>query len=54
VYAIGIAGFGPNHCYAISRKIMGALQSVVPVLILWPAAKLWTLQYKFSGDEKHE
>jgi hypothetical protein len=54
VYAIGIAGLGPSHCYAISRKIMGALQSVVPVLILWPAAKLWTLQYKFSGDEKHE
>ena len=27
--------------YALSRRVMGALQSVIPVLIIWPASWLW-------------
>ena len=41
VFAIGIAGFQKEKCYAVSREIMGALQSIVPVLIIWPASRLW-------------
>jgi hypothetical protein len=54
VYVIGVSGFEPSHCYAVSRKIMGALQSVIPLLILWPASKLWSLQKNGFVYEKHD
>jgi hypothetical protein len=41
VFALGIAGFQKEKCYAVSREIMGALQSIVPVLLIWPASRLW-------------
>jgi len=41
VFAVGVAGFQKEKCYAVSREIMGALQSIVPVLIIWPASRLW-------------
>jgi hypothetical protein len=41
IYALGLVGFNQGHCYAVSRKIIGALQSIIPILIMWPAARLW-------------
>lgn len=41
IYAGGRVGLNEAHCYAVSRKIIGALQSVIPSLIIWPAARLW-------------
>ena len=41
VFAIGVVGFQKEKCYAVSREVMGALQSIVPVLIIWPASRLW-------------
>jgi len=42
LYALGILTSDQNHFYAISRKLMGALQSMVPVMIIWPAHRLWS------------
>jgi hypothetical protein len=41
VFAVGVVGFQKEKCYAVSREVMGALQSIVPVLIIWPASRLW-------------
>ncbi len=41
VFAIGVVGFQKEKCYAVSREVMGALQTIVPVLIIWPASRLW-------------
>lgn len=44
IYAGAKVGFNPDHCYAVSRKIMGALQSIIPAMIVWPASKLWNYE----------
>jgi hypothetical protein len=36
--------------YAFSRKILGALQSVIPSMIIWPAAQLWVLNIKMKSE----
>jgi hypothetical protein len=36
--------------YAFSRKILGALQSVIPAMIIWPAAQLWELNIKMKSE----
>jgi hypothetical protein len=41
IYAGSKVGLNADHCYAVSRKIMGALQSIIPTFIIWPASKLW-------------
>lgn len=48
VYAAGMGFLDKQHCYAVSRKIMGALQSVIPAFVMWPAARLW--DYSKSND----
>jgi hypothetical protein len=50
IYALGIALSEHVHFYAISRKIMGALQSMVPVLIIWPSYRLW----KYTQNAKNQ
>jgi hypothetical protein len=42
LYAAGILISQQEHYYAISRKLMGALQSMVPAMIMWPAYRLWS------------
>ena len=45
VYLSGkVTGF-TNESYAFSRKIFGALQSIIPAMIIWPAAQVWELTY---------
>jgi hypothetical protein len=41
IYATGVLFSEHVHFYAISRKLMGALQSLVPVMVIWPASRLW-------------
>ena len=41
LFATGaITGF-QQSAYTLSRRIMGALQSVIPILIIWPASKIF-------------
>jgi hypothetical protein len=40
IFAIGRWMNMPEETYAISRRITGALQSLVPVMILWPFLRL--------------
>jgi hypothetical protein len=40
-YGVGSISGQHQIAYTISRRVMGALQSVIPVLILWPASRLW-------------
>jgi hypothetical protein len=40
IFAIGRWMNMPEQTYAISRRITGALQSLVPVMILWPFLRL--------------
>jgi hypothetical protein len=41
LFAAGRGGSLEVHTYALSRKILGALQSIVPAMIIWPASVLW-------------
>lgn len=50
IYCVGIVGFHEAQCYAVSRKIMGALQSIVPVMVLFPASLLWELKTKSNTN----
>ena len=40
IYALGKLISMPDQTYAISRRITGAMQSLVPVMILWPFLRL--------------
>jgi hypothetical protein len=40
IYALGKLISMPDQTYAISRRITGALQSLVPVMIFWPFLRL--------------
>jgi hypothetical protein len=40
IYMIGKLTGTLNHAYAVSRKLAGALQSMVPLMILWPSSWL--------------
>jgi hypothetical protein len=40
IYAVGKLMSMPDQTYAISRRITGALQSLVPVMIVWPFLRL--------------
>jgi hypothetical protein len=43
-FLLFVAGRGGSlevHTYALSRKILGALQSIIPSMIIWPASVLW-------------
>jgi len=46
IYAIGIAVHSVEEAYAFSRKIIGALQSIIPAMIIWPAVVLWSSTLK--------
>jgi hypothetical protein len=50
IYLIGLLFSEHIHFYAISRKLMGALQSLVPVMIIGPAIKL--REYTQNVNEK--
>ena len=50
IYCVGIIGFYEAQCYAVSRKVMGALQSIVPTMVLFPASLLWGLKTKSSTN----
>jgi hypothetical protein len=41
LFLAGRGGSLEVHTYALSRKILGALQSIVPAMIIWPASVLW-------------
>jgi hypothetical protein len=41
LFAAGRGGNAEVHTYALSRKILGALQSIIPSMIIWPASVLW-------------
>jgi hypothetical protein len=40
IYALGKLILMPHQTYAITRRITGALQSLVPVMIFWPFLRL--------------
>ena len=40
LFAIGAFTGHQQNAYTLSRRIMGALQSVIPVLIIWPASRI--------------
>jgi len=44
VYALGRLIGMPEQTYSISRRITGALQSLVPLMILWPFLRLLKLK----------
>lgn len=51
VYCLGyVLGF-VNEAYAFSRKILGALQSIVPAMICWPAAA-WSRSIKKNQNDE--
>jgi hypothetical protein len=41
-YGVGSISGQHQIAYTISRRVMGALQSVIPALVLWPASRLWS------------
>jgi hypothetical protein len=40
VYALAAFSGFQQSAYTLSRRIMGALQSVIPALIIWPASRI--------------
>jgi hypothetical protein len=40
LFAFGAIAGLQQQAYTLSRKILGALQSVIPVLIIWPASRI--------------
>jgi hypothetical protein len=48
-----IAGF-QQIAYTLIRKIMGALQSVIPALIIWPAAEIFNHSGLKLPNERNE
>ena len=50
IYAFGIAANVRDEAYAFSRKILGALQSIIPAMIIWPATGLWNSSLKHKTE----
>lgn len=46
IYAFGIVANFREESYAFSRKILGALQSIIPSMVIWPATVLWNSTLK--------
>lgn len=40
IYAFAAVSGFQQSAYTLSRRIMGALQSVIPVLVIWPASRI--------------
>jgi len=40
IYALAAFSGFQQSAYTLSRRIMGALQSVIPALIIWPASRI--------------
>jgi hypothetical protein len=49
LYGAGSISGQHQIAYTLSRRVMGALQSVIPVLIIWPASRLWNRSKKESS-----
>ena len=50
IYAFGILVDVRDEAYAFSRKILGALQSIIPSMIIWPAIGLWNSTRKKTRE----
>ena len=46
VFAVGVAGFHNENCYAARRVIIGAVQPIVPVLSILPVSRSGNLTKK--------